>query len=1100
MLNLILGRKNSGKTKFCTEKAAELVKMGKNVVMLVPEQFNFECQKLLLNELGASVSNKIEIYSFTSLCKAISVDIGGLSGKTVDEGVRFLLVGKALHNVKDHLKYYLRYINSHQFQKEIMHVISELKQSFVSPESLKELSEKVDSTVFKDKLHDISLIMSAYDVLLGNRFIEPLDIFGKTVDRMKDNSWFCGKTFIIDEFKGFTVAQFALLDRIIAGSDDVYATFCCDTVVPDNETDIFKNVINSADELRRIAVSHSIEVADDIVLPSIYKSEALSKLESFTAQKSNEGFTSAAPEITVCKADSLYDEVDFCMLNIRRLVRENNYRYSDFVLISRNADSYSLLISDISRKYNIPCLTDGKIPMTELPLSVFITSAIEAALSFDSEHIFRYLKTGLASVTPEEISELENYAFVWNINSSKWFKGWNLNPTGLNDNNNKTFENNELNAIRERVVIPLLSLKKGLSGTVCDMCKAIMRFILDSKVIDCLKEYTITLEAKGELDRAEYQRTGYDVFIKTLDKLCAVSGDEQMSPEEFSKLLQSAMQFETVGEIPRTLEQVIYGTADRIRPLRPKVVFVLGANHDVFPCGVGDSGMFSPAEREIMNNNDMHISDFGLADTLEEKFLFYSALNCASDRVFISYSATSNDNSELLPSEEVNAIVKAFPECNKICHGYSAEFNLDSIETPLPSYEKLAANFNSSEPTVDALRMVFDRNNIYSKKLKALENSASQNNEKLSKSAARELFGDELSLTPSKIEDFSKCHFAYFCKHGLKAGKFEKVDFTAAIRGNIIHYCLENFINNHKEDIGTLNEDDIENELIRLCDDYLSVAGVSVDDLGEKFEYMLSVLKVTAVFIAVALNNEFAQSEFRPKYCELKVGRRGSVPSVNVKADNGVNVLLEGTVDRVDTTSDGKVRVVDYKTGVKQFKLSTVLDGMNMQMLLYLYSLVSNAKQMLEADIPAGILYFPARRDISGKASDGYIKMNGFISSDEETLRQMEKDLQGKIIPAKLKAKGGLSGGEYLASNEDFNILFKYLDSVLAKIGAKITSGDIKVLPYKKGNDLACKYCDYKSVCRMTDDSIFREETSLKTADTLEIMKKEFEEGDENGN
>ena len=51
MLNLILGRQLSGKTKYCTDLAFKLAKEGKQVIMLVPEQYSFECQKLLLQEL-----------------------------------------------------------------------------------------------------------------------------------------------------------------------------------------------------------------------------------------------------------------------------------------------------------------------------------------------------------------------------------------------------------------------------------------------------------------------------------------------------------------------------------------------------------------------------------------------------------------------------------------------------------------------------------------------------------------------------------------------------------------------------------------------------------------------------------------------------------------------------------------------------------------------------------------------------------------------------------------------------------------------------------------------------------------------------------------
>ena len=50
------------------------------------------------------------------------------------------------------------------------------------------------------------------------------------------------------------------------------------------------------------------------------------------------------------------------------------------------------------------------------------------------------------------------------------------------------------------------------------------------------------------------------------------------------------------------------------------------------------------------------------------------------------------------------------------------------------------------------------------------------------------------------------------------------------------------------------------------------------------------------------------------------------------------------------------MRVVDYKTGKKEFRLSDVLHGLNMQMLVYLAALVENGQVL-----PAGILYMPAQ-------------------------------------------------------------------------------------------------------------------------------------------
>ena len=53
MLKLILGRQGSGKTYNCIKAAEKVALSGGKAVMLVPEQFSFECQRHLLETLGS---------------------------------------------------------------------------------------------------------------------------------------------------------------------------------------------------------------------------------------------------------------------------------------------------------------------------------------------------------------------------------------------------------------------------------------------------------------------------------------------------------------------------------------------------------------------------------------------------------------------------------------------------------------------------------------------------------------------------------------------------------------------------------------------------------------------------------------------------------------------------------------------------------------------------------------------------------------------------------------------------------------------------------------------------------------------------------------
>ena len=125
--------------------------------------------------------------------------------------------------------------------------------------------------------------------------------------------------------------------------------------------------------------------------------------------------------------------------------------------------------------------------------------------------------------------------------------------------------------------------------------------------------------------------------------------------------------------------------------------------------------------------------------------------------------------------------------------------------------------------------------------------------------------------------------------------------------------------------------------------------------------------------------------------------------------------MLTGVADRVDGWEhDGKLylRIVDYKSGAKQFSLTDVWYGMGLQMLLYLFTLEKTGLQGRDIPIvPAGVLYVPARDTLISageRLSDEEIlkeklkklRRSGLLLKDETVLEAMERgDLYASCGP-----------------------------------------------------------------------------------------------------
>ena len=112
------------------------------------------------------------------------------------------------------------------------------------------------------------------------------------------------------------------------------------------------------------------------------------------------------------------------------------------------------------------------------------------------DDMFVYLKTGLAGLTPYEISLLENYTFLWNLSGKKWLKEWTANVDGFVERQTEQQEKRleELNQLRERAVKPLVRLQKRLKdGDGLIYAKALYQFLEELDVPSSCLLYTSEL-------------------------------------------------------------------------------------------------------------------------------------------------------------------------------------------------------------------------------------------------------------------------------------------------------------------------------------------------------------------------------------------------------------------------------------------------------------------------------------------------------------------------------------------------------------------------------------------------------------------------------
>lgn len=254
MLRFIFGKPMTGKTYTVIQKIKELCQSKKEAVLIVPEQASFEAEKNILKELGDSSALYVECASFTRLYDMIGKKIGGIAGTVLKDSHKIVFMNKAIKSVAEDLKLWGKYKNSIRFSKTVLDTVGEMKINSVTPEMLRETAEELETSTLREKLFDLALIYETYDLLLGEKFIDPADILTKVYENLKNFEFFKGKTVFIDSFKGFTGQQYKIIERILCQAEDVYISITND---PENteEYSVFSNIRRAVLKIQNIAKS-----------------------------------------------------------------------------------------------------------------------------------------------------------------------------------------------------------------------------------------------------------------------------------------------------------------------------------------------------------------------------------------------------------------------------------------------------------------------------------------------------------------------------------------------------------------------------------------------------------------------------------------------------------------------------------------------------------------------------------------------------------------------------------------------------------------------------------------------------------------------------
>ena len=1079
MLKLLLGRRKTGKT------TALLRAMGENgkkrpQVLLVPEQYSHETERLLCRSLGNRGAAGSEVLSFTRLYTRVLSETGGLAEPVLDNGGRLLLMHRAVHGLSGQLTVYARPSRRASFLRHLIATSDELKSYCVRPEELTSAGALAGGPE-GERLRELGLILTGYEVLTARLAADPRDRLTRLAEQLGKSDYGRGADFYLDCFTDFTPQQRRVLGELLGRAHSVTVALTCDGLRGDHPA--FAPARWTARALLAEAKARHVPAEFETLTGRADDAPAqLRALEASLAGVPAEPVPGRDGSVRLLRAESPYQETEQAARAICRLVREEHYRWRDIAVAARTMDEYGPLLEPVCERYGIPLFYSRRREILDTPILTLLTAALDTVGDgYEYDSLFRYLKTGLAGVDPGDVDRLENYALRWELRGSQWSRkaDWSWHPEGYNVPWTEAHRREvaELDALRRRVIAPLERLRGTPAATGSELVRSVYGFLEEIELPRRLEERSRALGERGMLRQAEEYRQLWGILCGAMEQCADLLTEGVMELAEFAELFALLLSQYDVGTIPVSLDRVAAGELPHLAHREAKILFLLGADEDHFPLVTQPEGLLTEGDRELLRGQGLEV---GLAPEQRldrERTVLYDGVAMPGERLCLSWPR-SRGGSAVNPADFIVELERLLPDLAP------EEPDTGSCPpAPLPALDW------AGRPGGEAVLAALEQSEEWGPLARRVAAAKEYRRGGLSRAAVDALYGERVRLSASRMDTMKSCHFSYFMQYGLKARARRRAGFDAPAVGTFVHYVLEHVLRELKgRDGGQVPERPDRAALTRkMVERYVREELGGLEDQTPRFRYLFRRLCGSVDLIVENVLEELRRSDFKPIAFELGFGERGSLPPVALTVD-GITLSISGVVDRVDGwEKDGRLylRVVDYKTGKKSFSLTDVWHGLEMQMLLYLFTLESSG-QSLYGTPPrgAGVLYLPARdlvlsgsrsmtRAQRQKEADRQLRRSGMLLDDPELLAAMEHVEPGgspRFLPVRVSKRTGEITGDSLATAEQWGKLRRHVGRILRDIAEEIARGNIDADPYlRSGNQSYCDFCDYAAACHFEE-------------------------------
>ncbi len=1142
LLSIITGGTGSGKSQHLHQLISENLKNNpdSNAVLIVPEQFSYTAEKTLTEKFGGLGPNRIEVLTLSRL---ISRHIN-MENNLLPSG-KMMLITKAISKIGEDNAFFLG-SKKQGLTSALFDLFSEFKRYNITPDDLYGIT--LENAISQKKLASVREIYKSYNDFFGENFTDSDDapkLFAKYV---MSSDIFNNTFFFFDEYNDFMPQHYDIIRSLIIKSRGVFTTL---TIGNDDPDGVFAPVLKTKSRLSAIALSEGAQLfTKELSKDNNSKTPDIDHLLS--NWDTGRTFSKKCENISLFTARDLYSEVEHTSAKITQLVRDHGLRYRDIGVIVGDMSSYMHILSAVFKESDIPFFCDEKIAITMHPIARTLLSLfkiIDSNWTYSS--VFDYLRTGyvfikdedgIAPINPEDIDILENYVLANGIRGKKaWFNPWTeLGETIFDDVIEnyaiRDYDLEKLNTLRRQIILPFENFLENKGRTVRAIAEAVFNFFCDINLYEGILLECKKFDEKGLRDESEQFKQVWNTLLEVLDQAVTSSGDDVISRENFFRYIESGLSQCSLSIIPSGIDQVSVGTLGRNAPKKVKALFIIGTLYGRVPEEPSPSAILSDFDRlqinEELSKKEKELAPDDLGRLALSNLKLFRMVATATEKLYVSYPIANSEGNALSPSRFVSTLLKMFPDIKVYDNVISKTADEELISSSKRGFYYMLSKISQYyKKDPDGLwKAVFEwycQNPEYKDKLDILKTAAQfrKITPRLSKLKAEALFGKGKKYSITTLEKYNKCPFSYYLEKGLKAMPQEVKRVEKSHLGSLAHAAICEFCKEVEKGATTIAQ---------IHENWISLTEESAN------AFITSIMQSMREKILKRVRSDQNQIEYLLVRCERTLKKSvdtirkslslGGYTACCYEKDFEVNidwknetVTLFGTIDRIDIMEKlaqkrADIRIVDYKTGHKKFSIASIVNKLDMQLVLYAIAAQKMYEQgRIDAANPelspriSAIMYNKINDDmvkvdsadlsLAQKMIKSKNKLDGVLVLDDEESQLTDMDetlvsgLESEYLNISFKKDGTLSSSSQVTTRETFDSLCQFMKKSVIDTHNAIKSGDIRISPYKNGQASPCSYCDYAEVCMFDGIGSFRKLITKDNA-ALEFIKKELEENE----